>query len=44
VSALKLAQGVPFIRVLCTVFDAEGVPVEVQDTAAAETGASSAMR
>ena len=34
-SALKLAQGVPVIRVLRTVFDTDGVPVEVQDTVGA---------
>jgi DNA-binding GntR family transcriptional regulator len=32
-SALKLAQGVPVIPVLRTVFDAEGIAMEVQDTA-----------
>jgi hypothetical protein len=41
-SALKLAQGVPVIRVLRTVFDAGSVAVEVRDTA--EVGTSSAVR
>lgn len=35
VEMLKLASGVPVMRILRTVYDAEGVAVEVQDTVAA---------
>ena len=35
VRVLRLAQGVPVLRVLRTVYDSEGRPVEVQDSIAA---------
>ena len=35
VEALKLAPGVPVVRILRTVYDSERRPVEVQDTVAA---------
>jgi GntR family transcriptional regulator len=35
VEALKLAPGVPVVRILRTVYDSKGKPVEVQDTVAA---------
>jgi len=35
VRTLRLSQGVPVLRVLRTVLDSEGRPVEVQDTVAA---------
>jgi len=35
VQVLRLAQGVPVFRVLRTVYDSEGRPVEVQDSVAA---------
>ena len=35
VKVLRLAPGVPVVRVLRTVYDSQGDPVEVQETVAA---------
>ena len=35
VAALEVAPGVPVVRTLRTVYDADSAPVEVQDTVAA---------
>jgi GntR family transcriptional regulator len=34
-SGLQLPSGVPVVRILRTVYDGEGLPLEVQDTVAA---------